>query len=219
MIGLSGIEAAETCIHPRFRRTPVMTVNSAQNPAPSDAKFIHKLKLSRRTGSFEARDAMNRLRGAGIVTASDGNRGLDTVVIVVGSSGKIPLTGTSFKALSSAVRMIAAEPEVPPTLNASPDAGFPRELLGITSQIATTSCRQSDAHMPDLPQYNAADVVLLPVIAMQAAEWLWLEFGIAADLTVAVIRSDHPAFSQGAELFAFVCGDDAEGARDVGTDQ
>jgi len=163
-----------------------------------------------------------------LVVAGQGTLGLelleqvpemDTVVIAVGGGGLISGLGTALKALRPGVRIIAVEPEGSPTLKASLDAGYPVELPAITSRIPTMSCRQTDARILELAQRNVAEVVLLPDSAMQAAaEWLWFEFGIAADLAgsaaVAAIRSGHATFSQSGHICALVCGAGAEGTAD-----
>lgn len=148
--------------------------------------------------------------------------GMDTVVIAVGGGGLVSGLGTALKALRPGVRIIAVEPEGSPTLKASLDAGYPVELPAITSRIPTMSCRQTDARIVELAQRNVAEVVLLPDAAMQAAaEWLWFECGIAADLAgaagVAALRSGHPAFSDSGHICALVCGAGAEGTVGAGT--
>jgi threonine dehydratase len=61
-----------------------------------------------------------------------------------------------------------------------------------------------------------AEVVLVTDEAMlHAAQWLWHEFGIAADLagaaSIAALRSGHPVFNGRKRICALVCGAGAEG--------
>ena len=146
---------------------------------------------------------------------------IDTVVIAVGGGGLVSGLGTALKALRPDIRIIAVEPEGAPTLKASLDAGYAVRLPEITCRIPTLSCRQTDPQIVALAQRNVAEVILLPDAAMQAAsEWLWFEFGIAADLagaaTAAALRSGHPAFDKSRHICALVCGAGAEGTGDTG---
>ena len=147
---------------------------------------------------------------------------MDTVVVAVGGGGLISGLGTALSALSPGVKIIAVEPEGAPTLKASLDAGYPVKLPEITSRIPTMSCLQTDSRIVKLAQQNVAEVVLLPDSAMAAAsEWLWFEFGIAADLAgsaaIAAILSGHPAFAKSDYIGALVCGAGTEGAIHGGT--
>ena len=61
-----------------------------------------------------------------------------------------------------------------------------------------------------------SDVVLVSDNAMlEASQWLWMEFGIAADLSgaasIAALQSGHPAFSGSRKICAIICGAGAEG--------
>jgi threonine dehydratase len=161
-----------------------------------------------------------------LVVAGQGTLGLeildqtwdfDTIVVAVGGGGLIAGLSTAIKARRPEARIVAVEPVGSPTLKASLDAGEVVTLPELTSRVATLSCRRTDERVFDIARRNVADVVLVSDEAMlEAARWLWFEFGLAADLSgaasIAALRSGHPTFAECRRICAVVCGAGAEGA-------
>jgi threonine dehydratase len=142
---------------------------------------------------------------------------LDTVVVAVGGGGLVSGVSTAIAARRPDVRVVAVEPVGSPTLKASLDAGEVVTLAEVTSRVATMSCRRTDERLFEIARRNVHDVVLVSDDAMlEAARWLWFEFGIAADLSgaasVAALRSGHPALDGRRHVCAIVCGAGPDGS-------
>ncbi|MBL8577668.1 MAG: threonine/serine dehydratase [Mesorhizobium sp.] len=160
-----------------------------------------------------------------LVVAGQGTLGLeildqtwdfDTIVVAVGGGGLIAGLSTAIKARRPEARIVAVEPVGSPTLKASLDAGEVVTLPDVTSSVATLSCRRTDERVFEVVRRNVDDVVLVSDEAMlEAARWLWFEFGLAADLSgaasIAALRSGHPTFADCRRICAVVCGAGADG--------
>lgn len=143
--------------------------------------------------------------------------GFDTLVVAVGGGGLVAGVSTAVKARRPDVRIVAVEPVGSPTIKASLDAGRVVTLPEITSRVPTMSCRRTDERIFEIARKNVADIVLVSDESMlRASQWLWFEFGIAADLSgaasVAALQSGHPAFDGSRKICAVICGAGAEGA-------
>ena len=160
-----------------------------------------------------------------LVVAGQGTLGLeildqtwdfDTIVVAIGGGGLVAGLSTAVKARRPEVRVVAVEPVGSPTIKASLDAGHVVSLPEVTSRVATMSCRRTDERIFDIARRNIEDVVLVSDEAMlEASQWLWFEFGIAADLSgaasIAALRSGNPIFDNSKRICAIVCGAGAEG--------
>jgi threonine dehydratase len=160
-----------------------------------------------------------------LVVAGQGTLGLeiidqipefDTIVVAIGGGGLISGLSTAIKARRPDVRIVAVEPVGSPTMKASLDAGEVVTLPEISSRVPTMSCRRTDERLFEIAQKNIAEVVLVSDEAMLAAsQWLWFEFGIAADLSgaasIAALRSGHSVFKESRKICALICGAGAEG--------
>ncbi|MBS3647234.1 threonine/serine dehydratase [Pseudaminobacter sp. 19-2017] len=160
-----------------------------------------------------------------LVVAGQGTLGLeildqiedfDTIVIAIGGGGLIAGLSTSIKAHRPNVRIVAVEPVGSPTIKASLDAGAVVTLPEVTSRVATMSCRRTDERVFEIARRLVSDVVLVSDEAMlSASQWLWYEYGIAADLSgaasIAALRSGHRVFDESRRICALICGAGAEG--------
>jgi threonine dehydratase len=161
-----------------------------------------------------------------LIVAGQGTLGLelldqiwdfDTIVVAVGGGGLLAGLSTAIKVRRPKVQVVAVEPIGSPTIKASLDAGAVVTLPEVTSRVATMSCRRTDERVFDVVRRNVDEVALVSDDAMLAASrWLWLELGIAADLSgaaaVAALQSGHPAFLDSRRICAIVCGAGADGA-------
>jgi threonine dehydratase len=141
---------------------------------------------------------------------------LEVVLIAIGGGGLISGMSVVLKALKPSIRIIGIEPVGSPTLKASLDAGRVVHLDHVTSRVATMSCAETDPAVFSLVHHYVDDVVLVTDEQMQAAaEWLWFELGIAADLSgaaaIAALQSGAVILSEGARCGALVCGAGPEG--------
>lgn len=160
-----------------------------------------------------------------LVVAGQGTLGLeildqttdfDTIVVAIGGGGLVAGLSTAIKARRPEVRVVAVEPVGSPTIKASLDAGHVVSLPEVTSRVATMSCRRTDERVFEIARQNVEHVVLVSDDAMlEASQWLWFEFGIAADLSgaasIAALRSGDPIFGASKRICAIVCGAGAEG--------
>jgi threonine dehydratase len=161
-----------------------------------------------------------------LVVAGQGTLGLeildqtwdfDTIVVAIGGGGLISGLSTAIKTLRPEVRVVGVEPIGSPTMKASLDAGRVVTLPEVTSRVATMTCRRTDERVFELARQNIAEVVLVSDDAMQAAsQWLWFEYGVAADLSgaasIAALQSGHPVFAGSKRICALICGAGPEGA-------
>ena len=136
---------------------------------------------------------------------------LDVVIIAIGGGGLISGLGSALKALRPSIRVVGVEPTGSPTLRRSLDAGHVVTLPEITTKVATMACRRTDEMVFQTVAHVADDVVLIEDADMQrAAEWLWFEFGLAADLSgaaaVAALQSGQLVLEKGVTAAALVSG-------------
>jgi threonine dehydratase len=160
-----------------------------------------------------------------LVVAGQGTLGLeiveqiadaDTIVVAIGGGGLVAGLSTAVKALRPDIRIVGVEPFGSPTIKASLDAGSVQTLAEVTSKVATMSCRRTDERVFELARAQIEDVVLISDDDMlAAAQWLWREYSIAADLSgaasVAALLSRHPIFAGSRHICAIVCGSGPEG--------
>lgn len=111
---------------------------------------------------------------------------VDTIVVAIGGGGLISGVATAIKAKRPGARVIGVEPVGAPTLFRSRQAGHLVTLDQIATRSATLSPRRSAEINLEIINRHVDDIVLVSDEEMQqAAEWLWLELGIAAELAAA----------------------------------
>jgi threonine dehydratase len=101
-------------------------------------------------------------------------------------------------------------------LRASLDAGTVVTLPSVTTIVPTMACGRTDPAVFEVVRRLVDDIVLIEDQDMiDAAHWLWLEFGIAADLSgaagLAALRSGRVPIRLGQKICALVCGAGFEG--------
>lgn len=146
---------------------------------------------------------------------------LDVVLVAIGGGGLISGISVALRALEPSVRIIGIEPEGSPTLKASLDAGHVVRLPQVTSRVATMSCAETDPRVFDLVREHVADIVLVSDEEMlEASRWLWLELGMAADLSgaaaIAALMTGRVSFPAGTSVGALVCGAGPDGVLAAG---
>lgn len=144
------------------------------------------------------------------------NPELDTLLIAIGGGGLITGMAVALKALKPSIRVIGIEPVGCPTFHASIAAGKVVRLPKVTTRVATMACAETDPDVFALSQPLIDAVVLVEDEAMvEAARWLWYEFGLAADLSgaaaVAAMREGRIRFESDRNICALVCGAGTEG--------
>lgn len=155
-----------------------------------------------------------------LVVAGQGTLGLeivddlpdvDAIIVSVGGGGLIAGIATAIRARRPSVKIVGVEPTGSPTLKASLDAGSVVTLDEITSRVLTMSCRRSDERVFDIVRHTVDDIVLVDDDEMEAAaHWLWIETGVAAELSgaasLAALRRYPPVLAGARHVCALVCG-------------
>jgi threonine dehydratase len=136
---------------------------------------------------------------------------IDTFLIAIGGGGLISGMATVIKALRPSARVIGIEPTGSPTLAASRRAGEVVRLPAVTTKVPTMACGRTDPRIFDLVERHVDDIVLLEDAEMEAAaRWLWLELGIAADLSgaaaAAALRTGKVLTRPGERVCVLICG-------------
>ncbi len=140
----------------------------------------------------------------------------DMVLVAIGGGGLISGVATAIKAVAPSVRVIGIEPVGAPTLYESLRAGAVVELERITTAANTLAPRRSAEVNLRIIQKTVEEIVLVTDDEMrEAARWLWLELGIAAELSgaaaVAAWLSGKVRVGEGESVCGLVCGSGSDG--------
>ncbi|ATN37294.1 serine/threonine dehydratase (plasmid) [Rhizobium sp. ACO-34A] len=141
---------------------------------------------------------------------------VDLYIIAIGGGGLITGMSQVIKAVNPKARIIGVEPVGSPTLHASFAAGRVVRLPEITTRVATMACGRTDERIYEVARKHVDDIVLIKDEDMQrAAELLWFEFGIAADLSgaasLAALMSGAVTAEKGERIAGLVCGAGVDG--------
>ena len=141
---------------------------------------------------------------------------VETILVAIGGGGLIAGVATAVKAKKPDVRIIGIEPVGSPTLHASLAAGHVVRLPEVRTCVATMACGRTDEANFEIIKRTVTDIVLISDEDMlDAARWLWFEFGIAADLSgaaaVAALRSGRVRPRPNERVCGLVCGAGSEG--------
>jgi threonine dehydratase len=140
----------------------------------------------------------------------------DVLLVAIGGGGLISGVATAVKALSPGVRVIGVEPVGAPTLYESVRAGAVVELERIATAANTLAPRKSAELNLRIIQKTVEEIVLVTDEEMRdAARWLWLELGIATELSgaaaVAAWLSGKVRVGKEENVCGLVCGSGSEG--------
>jgi threonine dehydratase len=141
---------------------------------------------------------------------------IDLFLIAVGGGGLIAGMSTVLRELQPDARIVGIEPVGAPTLHASLAHGGVVTLDTITTRVPTMACARTDPRIFDIVRQNVDSIILLEdEEMMEAARWLWFEFGLAADASgaaaVAALRSGRVDVRSGERVCALVCGAGTDG--------
>jgi threonine dehydratase len=141
---------------------------------------------------------------------------VDTLLIAIGGGGLIAGMGVAAHALRPGVRIVGIEPEGCPTLERSLEAGRIVELDRVETMVATMAARRTEPINFELCQRHVDRVVLVSDEAMlEAARLLWLELGIAADMSgaaaVAALLTGAYRPDPDERVCALICGAGTDG--------
>lgn len=141
---------------------------------------------------------------------------MDAILVAIGGGGLISGISLAAKAIRPQIEIIGIEPVGAPTLYESLRAGKLIELAEINTAAGTLAPRTSSPINFDIIRQYVDDIVLVTDEEMrEAAQWLWFELGIAAELSgaaaVAAVLSDRVQFAPHQKVCALVCGAGTDG--------
>jgi len=133
------------------------------------------------------------------------------VLVAMGGGGLVSGVATAIKALRPDVRIVGIEADGSPVLLRSLEAGHNIALERVTTAVATMACARSDERIYEVVRERVDEIVLVSDDEMRAAaEWLWFEMGLAADLSgaaaIAALANRRVRLKQGERVCAIVCG-------------
>lgn len=136
---------------------------------------------------------------------------VDVVLVAMGGGGLISGVATVIKALRPQTRVIGIEAEGCPVLLNALQVGSNVGLDEVTTSVATMACAKTDDAIFDIVQRTVDGIVLVDDDEMRsAAQWLWFEMGLAADLSgasaIAALREGRVALNPGETVCAIICG-------------
>jgi len=140
----------------------------------------------------------------------------ELLLVSIGGGGLISGIATAAKALNPGIRIVGVEPVGAPTLFESVRSGSLVELSSITTAANTLAPRKSTALNLTIIQEKVSEIVLVSDDEMRdAARWLWMEMGIAAEMSgaasVAAWLSGKVLLQDQESVCAIVCGAGTEG--------
>lgn len=144
---------------------------------------------------------------------------VDTILVAIGGGGLIAGLATAVKALKPSVRIVGIEPVGAPTLHASLQAGRVVTLDKVTTCVPTMAAARTDERIFEIVRQHVDGVILVTDEEMKAAaQWLWFELGIAADLSgaasIAALMTGKFRAAADAHVCALICGAGPDGIAD-----
>jgi len=143
----------------------------------------------------------------------------DTLLVAIGGGGFISGVSIAAKESNPKLKVIGIEPVGAPTLKESLAANRVITLDKIETKANTLAPRASEQVNFDIIRDYVEDIVLVDDGAMvDAARWLWFEFGIAAELSgaaaIAALMTDAYRPAPGENVVAIICGAGKDGLAD-----
>jgi threonine dehydratase len=141
---------------------------------------------------------------------------VDVLLVAIGGGGLISGISLAAKARKPSLRVIGIEPTGAPTLYQSRLASQLITLPELTTAATTLAPRRSAEITFEIIEANVDHLLLVDDAAMrQAAQWLWFEFGIAAELSgaaaIAALFSGQVEIDPGETVCALICGAGTDG--------
>ncbi len=159
------------------------------------------------------------------VIAGQGTLGLEVLqdcpdvgvlIVPIGGGGLISGIAVATKTLKPDIKIIGVEPEGCPTLYNSLRAGCVVAVPEITTEVGTLAIQQTAEVNYNLVHEYVDDIVLVSDQDMMAASnWLWREFGVAAELSgaasIAALLSKKVTVDPSAQICAVITGMGSDG--------
>jgi threonine dehydratase len=146
---------------------------------------------------------------------------IDVLVVAIGGGGLAAGLAAAAKAIRPDIRVLGVEPTGAPKILESLRAGKVIQLAQVTTAAGTLAPRTSSEINFRMLRDLLDQIVLVSDEEMrQAARWLWLEMGIAAELSgaaaVAALLTHRVTIHAGEKVCALVCGAGTDGLRFTG---
>lgn len=141
---------------------------------------------------------------------------VDVVVVAIGGGGLISGVATVLKLLKPSIRVIGVEPIGAPTLLRSLEAGHVVQLPEVQTAAGTLAPRKTTQLNFEMVYRNVDQIVLVSDEDMRrAAQWLWFELGVGAELSgaaaMAALLTGKARVSADETVCALVCGAGTDG--------
>lgn len=141
---------------------------------------------------------------------------IDTVLVAIGGGGLISGVATAVKAMKPSARLIGVEAAGAPTLRVSRDAGRLVTLDKIETRANTLAPKRSAELNFSIIENLVDEIITVTDDQMQtAAQWLWFEMGIAAELSgaaaLAALQSGALSLAPDTCAAAIICGAGQDG--------
>lgn len=138
-------------------------------------------------------------------------KGLDVLVMAIGGGGLIGGIGTVAKHINPNIKIYGVEPIGCPTMYESLKSNTLYEAPEITTKVGTLAIRKTSELNFKIAQAVVDQIVLVSDEEMQnASNWLWQEFGVAAELSgaasMAGIMSGKFPINKTDKVCALICG-------------
>ena len=157
------------------------------------------------------------IQGQGTVSLEilDADRNIDTLVVAVGGGGLIAGVAVAAKKINPNIKILGVEPVGAPTHSECRKAGKVVALSTVNTRAGTLAPQRTEQLNFELVQEYVDELVLVDDASMQkAAEWLWSELGIAAELSsaavIAALSLDSILTSQ-SNICSIICGAGTDG--------
>lgn len=140
----------------------------------------------------------------------------DVLIVAIGGGGLIGGISIAAHAINSNLRIIGVEPTGAPTLYESLRAGRVVKLPSVNTKAGTLSMSRTVKINFDIVQQHVEQIVLVTDEEMKkAAQWLWFEMGIAAELSgaasVAALMFKKIKLKPHEKVCALICGSGMDG--------
>lgn len=141
---------------------------------------------------------------------------VDVLFVAIGGGGLISGVATVAKILNPSIRIIGVEPTGAPTLLRSLESGQVVQLPEIQTVANTLAPRQTTQLNFEMVYRAVNQIVLVSDEDMrQAAQWLWFEMGVGAELSgaaaMAALLTKKAAVSPDETVCVLVCGAGIDG--------
>ena len=142
----------------------------------------------------------------------------DVIIAAIGGGGLISGVALAAKALKPSIRILGVEPTGASSIHDSVKAGRLVTLDAVRTRVGTLAARATEPLNLDIIQRNVDEITLLTDDEMQAgAEWLWFEYGIAAELSGAAAAAGllcgKVKTKPGDRVCVLVCGAGDDGVK------